>query len=110
MPCSHPLFHIYDIGDLTLGLNNAVWNFFIRLRFLGAFQVRAEMLQQGDFFLQGLRIVEHSVLFADILTVNSTPFHIIEVETVWIQSNLGCIIEKYSSSLVAEMVPKTILA
>jgi hypothetical protein len=105
MPCSHPLFDVYNIGDFTFRLNNAVGNFLIGLGFLCAFQVRAEMLQQGNFLLQGLRVVKHGVFFADILTVNGTPLHIIEMEAVWVKCNLGRVIEEYSSSLVAKVVP-----
>jgi len=67
------------------------------------------MLQQSDLLLQRRGIVKHSVFLANILTVNCTPLHIIEVETIWVESNLGGVIEKHTCCLVTKVVAKSIL-
>ena len=101
MSSPHPLLHIDDFNDLALlrrevlfiRLHNrcTFWQLIVihSLALLIAFEVASEMLEESDFLLELLWILSQVVLLANILAVATPTLHVVEVESIWIQNNLG---------------------
>lgn len=89
VPSSHPFLHVHNIHDPSSLLLDILWDLLIRFRLLSSFQIATEMLQKGDFLLQVFGVVCESVLKAYILAISTAAFHVIEVETVWVQDDFG---------------------
>jgi hypothetical protein len=70
-------------------LLDILWDLLIRFRLLSSVQIATALLQKGDFLLQVFGVVCESVLKAYILAISTAAFHVIEVETVWVQDDFG---------------------
>ena len=109
MACSHPFFDIDDILDSAGPSLDILWHFLVWIRFLCSFQVAPEVLQQGDLLLEVLWVLSESVLLSDVLSVGISSLHVVEVEAIGVEADLGAIVEEYTGSLVAQAVPEAVL-
>ena len=108
MTSSHPFFNVdYILNSASTPLH--VFRYFlVWIWFFCSFKVTSEMLQQSYFFLQIFWIISQCVLFTNILSVSISSFHIVEVETIRIQTDLRWVIEEDSSCFIAQAITKTI--
>lgn len=98
--CAHPLLHIDHVCDLALGSHHLLCRLFVGLGFGRALEVASEVLQQGNFLLERGRVLNDSVLLADVLAVGSAPLDVVEVEAVGVQHDLGRVVEKHTNGSI----------
>jgi len=110
MSGTHPLLDVDNISNLALRLNNVIRDSFVGLRLVSPLEIAPKVLKKCHFLLECRWVFEHRVLFAYILTVNCSSLHVVEVEAVGVQHNLGSVVEEHSCRLVAKMIAKAVFA
>lgn len=95
MSSSHPFFHINNVVHFALRCNH-LFRLCIGLWLGTTFEIRSEVLQQSHFFLQRVRVLVDIVLLPYILSITRSALDVVEMVTVWVEDNLGCIVEEYS--------------
>jgi len=103
MTSAHPFLDVNDICYVFL-LRSLTFYRLSWFRFLAAFKITSEMLEQSHLFLKFFWVVCEIVLFAEILPIRCPPLHVAEVVTVWIKSDLSAVIEEDASCIVGQKV------
>lgn len=101
VPGAHPLLDINHVHDASSLLLKVLRNFFVWLRLLRSLKVAPEVLKQRHFFLEILRVVRECVLETHVLSVGTSAFHVVKVEAVGIEDDLGGVVKEYARRLVA---------
>lgn len=104
----HPLLYVHDVFDLALFLAVGILFCYVLWAVI-ALQVAPEMLKEGHFLLELLRVLREGILFADVLPVTRASLHVVEVVTVRVEHNLGGIVEEDARGLIRQVVAKAIL-
>jgi hypothetical protein len=109
MTRSHPLFYVDNFEDAPCLFGDLVGDFLVWLGLVCAFEVGAEVLEKSDLLLQLFRVIDESVFLAYVLAVGAAALHVVEVEAVRVQNDLGRVVEEDSSRVVTQVITETIL-
>ena len=108
MTSPHPLLNIHNILNFPVLLGEVVRDLLVRLRLLSALEVAAEVLQKGHLLLEVLGVLCQGILFADVLAVGLAPLHVVEVEAIGVQHDLGTVVKEDTGRLVGQVVAQTV--
>lgn len=101
VPGAHPLLDVDHVHDASRLFLHVLGDFLVRLRLLCSLKVASEVLQQRHFLLEILGVVRKGVLETNVLSVGTSALHVIEMEAVRVEDDLGRVVKEDSSRFVA---------
>jgi len=109
VPRAHPLLHVDDVGDLTLGCLHVLDGLLVGLGLLAALEVTSEVLEEGDLLLERRREVLDVVLLANVLAIGLPSLNVVKVVAVRVEHDLGGIVEEHANRSVRQVVAQAVL-
>ena len=109
MTCAHPFLYVHNVCYFMRFLAWIDRSFGVFSRFVVAFKIASEVLEEGYLLLEVLRVLSEIILVSKILPICGAALYVVKVIAVGVEHDLGGIVKEDPSGVIAEVIAETVL-